>query len=328
VTLTIPEELAIRPATLDDFTGQDELKTGLATLVEAAIDRGELPDHTLFYGPPGLGKTTLARIMANELETPIKIVSGPSIGTPGDLADILIGLGRGVLFIDEIHRMSMAVEEVLYSAMEDFTLDLALGKDTENEKARVVNIALSTFTLVGATTRLGDLSNPLRDRFGATYRLDYYHADQLAAIGKRTALVLKAELTNEAAFTLAGRARGTPRIMNRLVRRARDVAQLAGDPELPAITDADAEKTCRQLGIDDLGLDDMDRRLLFALADLYNGGPVGLKTLGALISEPPTTVETAIEPHLMRLELLKRTERGRMLAPKGWDYVLKARAGK
>ena len=322
MTLTIPEEQAIRPASLDDFAGQDELRSGLSTLISAAQARQEMPDHALFYGPPGLGKTTLARIMANELGVPIRVVSAPSIGKPGDLADILVNLGRGVLFIDEIHRLSMTIEEVLYSAMEDYALDLLLGKEDDKD-SRIVNIKLLPFTLVGATTRLGDLSNPLRDRFGATYRLDYYDQMQLMMIGTRTANVLGTRLEWDAAEWLARRARGTPRIMNRLVRRARDVAQTRNGAEGIWVDDASA--TCRQLGIDDLGLDEMDRRLLFALADLYNGGPVGLKTLGALISEPPSTVEDAIEPHLMRLELLKRTERGRMLAPKGWEYVLAAR---
>ena len=329
MTLTVAEELSIRPASLDDFTGQDELKNGLTTLIEAAKSRHELPDHVLFYGPPGLGKTTLARIVAAELGVDIRIVSGPSLGSAADLAEILTNLGRGVLFIDEVHRMSMKVEEVLYSAMEDGTIDIALGKeknaDGDDVPARIVNIKLAPFTLVGATTRLGDLSAPLRDRFGAIHRLDYYDPFQLMTIGTRTANVLGTRLEWDAAEWLAHRARGTPRIMNRLVRRARDVAQTRNGAEGIWVDDASA--TCRQLGIDDVGLDEMDRRLLFALADLYNGGPVGLKTLGALISEPPSTVEDAIEPHLMRLELLKRTERGRMLAPKGWEYVLKARGG-
>ncbi len=320
MTLDVAQELAIRPASLSDFTGQGELVDGLRTLIEAAKARNELPDHALFYGPPGLGKTTLARIVANELELPIKVISAPSIGKAIDLASILTQLGRGVLFIDEIHRLSPIVEEVLYSAMEDFALDILLGKDDDKD-ARVANIELLPFTLVGATTRLGDLNSPLRDRFGATYRLDYYDKSQLAAIGQRTARVLGVSLTDTGAWALARRARGTPRIMNRLVRRARDVVQW----NLGEIDEKAAIQTCAQMGIDELGLDDMDRRLLFALADLYNGGPVGLKTLGALISEPPATVEDAIEPHLMRLELLKRTERGRMLAPKGWEYVLAVR---
>jgi Holliday junction DNA helicase RuvB len=324
MTLDVAQELAIRPETLDDFAGQNELVSGLRTLIEAAKARRELPDHALFYGPPGLGKTTLARIVARELDVPIRVVSAPSITQPGDLADILANLGRGVLFLDEIHRLSMKVEEVLYSAMEDSALDLAVGRG-KDEDAHIVNIKLDPFTLVGATTRLGDVTAPLRDRFGALFRLDYYDDMQLMQIGTRTANILGLRLEWDAAEWLARRARGTPRIMNRLVRRARDVAETRKGQ--PGIWVDDASATCRLLGIDNLGLDAMDRRLLFALADLYNGGPVGLRTLGALISEPATTVEDAIEPHLMRLELLKRTERGRMLAPKGWEYVLKARGG-
>lgn len=310
-------DIDIRPESLDDFTGQPELKNGLRILLNAAKARREMPDHTLFYGPPGLGKTTLARIVAAEMGAKIATVAGPSIDTPGDLAAILTKLDGGILFIDEVHRMPMAIEETLYSAMEDFRLDLTMGS---GEEARIISLPLARFTLVGATTRLGDLSNPLRDRFGASFRLDYYDDEQLAAIAIRTARVLGMGMTPEAALAIAKRSRGTPRVANRLVRRARDYAQVNG---LRVISEGTAWETARIMGVDELGLDEMDRRLLRTLANVYNGGPVGVKTLGTMISEPESTVTDAIEPHLLRIELLKRTERGRMLTPAGWDYVTK-----
>jgi Holliday junction DNA helicase RuvB len=308
------EERTVRPTTLDDFTGQPELKHGLTLLLKAAKERDELPDHTLFYGPPGLGKTTLSEIMAADLGASIKKTSGPSLQRAGDVAAILTSMEGGVLFIDEIHRMPMAAEEVLYSAMEDFRIDILISEGGR----KAISLPLQPFTLVGATTRLGDLSNPLRDRFGATFRLDYYDAQQLMAIGTRTADIMGFELNPNGALQLAMRSRGTPRVMNRLVRRSRDTAQVAGQKVIDEDT---ALSTTKSLGIDEFGLDEMDRRLLTTMARVYKGGPVGLKTLGAIISEPVSTVQDAIEPHLMRMELLMRTERGRMLTEKGFKYV-------
>lgn len=310
-------EESLRPSLLSEFEGQPDIRESLTILLQAAKGRGEAVDHCLFYGPPGLGKTTLARIVAEEMGSKMHAVTGPALEKPADLVTILAGCHAGdVLFIDEIHRMPMVVEEVLYPAMEDFHLDVVLGQGPE---ARTVTLPLEPFTLTGATTRLGDLSNPLRDRFGATFRLDYYGVETLASIAHRTARLLGTPIHADAAELLAVRGRGTPRIVNRLVRRARDYAQVKVGRE--DITIEAVEGALSLLKIDRLGLDMMDRRLLRSIADLYNGGPVGLKTMSALISEPVNTVSDAIEPFLMRQGLIKRTQRGRELTEHGWAHV-------
>jgi len=309
-------DTALRPQLLSEFVGQAQARKNLSIFIEAARKRNEALDHVLFVGPPGLGKTTLAQIVARELGVGFRATSGPVIAKAGDLAALLTNLEeRDVLFIDEIHRLSPAVEEVLYPAMEDFQLDLIIG---EGPAARSVKIELAKFTLVGATTRAGLLTNPLRDRFGIPVRLNFYTEEELEKIVTRGARVLNIGMTPDGANEIARRARGTPRIAGRLLRRVRDFAQAAGDAEVDAKV-ADAALT--RMEVDHLGLDAMDRRYLMMIADIYRGGPVGVETLAAGLSEPRDTIEEVIEPYLIQLGLIARTARGRCLNARGWKHL-------
>jgi Holliday junction DNA helicase RuvB len=307
---------ALRPQTLDDFIGQKEARANLKVFIESARRRGEAMDHTLFHGPPGLGKTTLAQIMARELGVNFRMTSGPVLARAGDLAAILTNLdARDVLFIDEIHRLNPAVEEVLYPALEDFELDLVIG---EGPAARTVRIELQPFTLVGATTRMGLLTTPLRDRFGIPTRLQFYTVDELHEIVTRNARLLGAPADPDGAREIARRARGTPRIAGRLLRRVVDFAVVEGDG---SITRALADNALTRLGVDHLGLDGADRRYLRLIAENYAGGPVGIETLSAALSESRDSLEEVIEPFLLQQGLIQRTPRGRMLAHKAWTHM-------
>ena len=307
---------ALRPQALTDFVGQAEARANLRVFIESARMRGEAMDHTLFHGPPGLGKTTLAQIMARELGVNFKMTSGPVLARAGDLAAILTNLeARDVLFIDEIHRMNPAVEEVLYPAMEDFELDLMIG---EGPAARTVRIELQPFTLVGATTRLGLLTTPLRDRFGIPTRLLFYTIEELDLIVQRGARLMGMAADLDGTREIARRARGTPRIAGRLLRRVADFALVEGDGRL---TRAIADNALTRLGVDDLGLDGAGRRYLGLIAENYGGGPVGVETLSAALSESRDAIEEVIEPYLLQQGLIARTPRGRMLAAKGWRHL-------
>ena len=307
---------ALRPQSLDEFIGQREARANLKVFIQSARMRGEAMDHTLFYGPPGLGKTTLAQIMARELGVGFRMTSGPVLAKAGDLAAILTNLEkRDVLFIDEIHRLNPAVEEVLYPALEDFQLDLVIG---EGPAARTVRIELQPFTLVGATTRLGLLTTPLRDRFGIPTRLQFYTEDELCLIVARGARLLGVPAEDAGVREVARRARGTPRIAGRLLRRVVDFALVEGDGRL---TQALADNALTRLGVDHLGLDGADRRYLTLLAENYGGGPVGVETIAAALSESRDAIEEVIEPFLLQQGLIARTPRGRMLAAKAWSHL-------
>ena len=310
------KEDSIRPLTLSEYIGQSEVKDNIKVYIEAAKMRGESLDHVLLYGPPGLGKTTLANIIANELGVNIKTASGPAIEKSGDLAAILSTLEPGdVLFIDEIHRMPSYIEEILYPAMEDFVLDIMVGGEGNS---RSIRINLPPFTLVGATTRAGDLTSPLRDRFGIIAKLQYYTIDELVEIVKRTSRVLECEITDEAALELASRSRGTPRIANRFFKRVRDFALVEGN----GIIDIDiTKKALDRLKVDEKGLDRTDHELLLAIIKKFNGGPVGIESVASAIGEEVTTIEDVYEPYLLQQGFLKRTPRGRVATPLAYEHL-------
>lgn len=310
------DELSIRPQSLDEYIGKSEVKENINIFIKSALIRKKPLDHVLLYGPPGLGKTTLAYIIANEMGSNIKTASGPSIEKSGDLAAILSTLEEGdVLFIDEIHRIPRFIEEILYPAMEDYCLDIVIGGDGSS---RNVRINLPSFTLIGATTRAGDLSSPLRDRFGIISKLNYYTEDELFQIVKRTSRVLGTDITDDAAYELARRSRGTPRVCNRLFRRVRDFALVDGRD----IIDVDIMKSAlNRLKVDSVGLDDTDYNLLIAIIERFNGGPVGLDALAASIGEESSTIEDVYEPFLLQTGFLKRTARGRMVTDLAYQHL-------
>ncbi|MGN0547206.1 MAG: Holliday junction branch migration DNA helicase RuvB [Acutalibacteraceae bacterium] len=309
-------ELSLRPKTIGEYIGQDKVKENLSVYIEAARQRGEPLDHVLLYGPPGLGKTTLAGIIANEMGVNFRVTSGPAIEKPGDLAALLTNLNDGdVLFIDEIHRLSRAVEEVLYPAMEDNVLDIIIGK---GPSARSIRLDLHRFTLVGATTRAGQLSAPLRDRFGVILRLELYTPAQLAEIVNRSAGILGIDIEQDGAMEIASRSRGTPRIANRLLKRSRDFAQVMADG---AINKKTSSLALDRMEIDELGLDSIDRLILKTMIRNYNGGPVGLETIAAAIGEEAVTIEDVYEPYLMQIGFLSRTPRGRTVTPAGYAHL-------
>lgn len=310
------EEVSLRPKTLKDFVGQPVLKEHLSIFLEAAKKRGEPIEHVLLYGNPGLGKTTLAHIIANECAAQIKITSGPALERVGDLAAILSNLQKGdILFIDEIHRLPKTIEEVLYPAMEDYALDLVVGK---GPTARTLRLNLERFTVIGATTRLSLLSSPLRDRFGATHHLDFYADEDIAQIIRRNAATLQVEMESDACALLASRARKTPRIANRLLRRVRDFAQVRAQGTITSVV---AQEALEILHVDPLGLDEVDRRLLRAIIEKFHGGPVGLNTLAASTQEEIETIEEVYEPFLLQLGLLERTPRGRLATRRAYEHL-------
>lgn len=312
----IEAEIGLRPRSLDEFVGQDALKERLSILIEAAGTRGESVDHLLFSGPPGLGKTSLAAIVANEMGAAFRSTSGPALERPGDLAAVITNLEHGdVLFIDEIHRLPRQVEEVMYPAMEDGQLDIVVGK---GPAARSIKIDLPAFTLVGATTRVGRVAPPLRDRFGYVARLDYYGATDLASIVARSAVLLGTSTTTEGCAAIARRSRGTPRIANRLLRRVRDYASVRADGEVDAAT---ADTALEVFEVDEAGLDKVDRAILYAIIDKFGGGPVGLSTLSIAVGEDPETVEDAYEPFLILEGMIQRTPRGRIATARAFDHL-------
>ena len=309
-------ELSLRPKRLEEYIGQDKVKQNLKILIEAAKARGEAIDHVLLYGPPGLGKTTLGNIIANEMRVAIKTTSGPAIERPGDLAAILTNLHAGdILFIDEVHRLGRQVEEVLYSAMEDFALDIVIGK---GPSARSIRLKMPRFTLIGATTRYAMMSAPLRDRFGAVYRLDFYDRKAMETIVHRSAGILGVAIEPEGVAAIARRARGTPRVANRLLKRVRDYAQVRADG---TITAAVANEALSMMEVDELGLDEIDRKVLQAIIEKFGGGPVGLETIAASISEEADTIMDVYEPYLLQLGFLDRTPRGRVATKRAYEHL-------
>ncbi|MBE6106404.1 Holliday junction branch migration DNA helicase RuvB [Anaerovibrio lipolyticus] len=309
-------QYSLRPRRLREYIGQDKAKDNLDIFIKAALNRQEALDHVLLYGPPGLGKTTLAGIIANEMGVNFRITSGPAINHSGDLAALLTNLNeRDVLFIDEIHRLSRNVEEVLYSAMEDFALDIVIGK---GPSARSIRLDIAPFTLIGATTRAGALAAPLRDRFGVISRLEYYKPEDLVLIIKRAAEILDIGIEDKGALEIARRSRGTPRIANRLLKRVRDFAQVTGDG---VITDQIADEALMRLEVDKMGLDHTDRRMLDSMIKKFGGGPVGIDTLAAAISEENDTIEDVYEPYLLQLGFINRTPRGRMVTRAGYEHM-------
>ena len=316
-------EAGLRPRRLDDYIGQDRVRENLHVSIAAARQRGEALDHVLLYGPPGLGKTTLATVIANELGVAIRSTAGPVIERPGDLAGLLSNLQeREVLFIDEIHRLAPAIEEILYPAMEDFELDIVIG---QGPGARSVKVPIERFTLVGATTRTGLLTSPLRSRFGIVHRLDFYTASDIEEIVKRSARILGVEVTDEAAAELGRRARGTPRIANRLLRRVRDYAQVKSDGR---VTRDIARKAMDLLEVDEHGFDEVDRRLLMTIIEKFGGGPVGLKSLAAALAEEPDALEDIHEPFLIQLGFLDRTKNGRVATPRAYEFFKRSMPGR
>ena len=309
-------EYSLRPKTLNEYIGQDKVKENMKIYIEAAKKRGEPLDHVLLYGPPGLGKTTLANIIATEMNSNIRITSGPAIEKPGDLAALLTNLAQNdVLFIDEIHRLNRSVEEILYPALEDYNLDIIIGK---GPSARSIRLELPKFTLVGATTRAGSLTTPLRDRFGIVNRLELYNEEQLKMIVTRSAEILSIKIDEEGAQEIARRSRGTPRIANRLLRRVRDYALVLGDGN---ITKSIADIALQKLEIDRMGLDNIDRKILECIIQNYSGGPVGIETLSSTIGEEVETIEDVYEPYLMQKGCIGRTPRGRVVLPKGYEHL-------
>lgn len=309
-------EVTLRPQRFDDYIGQERLKKNLKLAIEAAKKRGEPIDHVLLYGPPGLGKTTMATVIANEMTTNIRVTAGPAIERAGDLASILTNLQDGdVLFIDEIHRLSRAVEEVLYSAMEDFKLDIVIGK---GPAARSVRLDLPKFTVIGATTRTGSLAAPLRDRFGHLYRLEFYTPDEIGQIITRAASILESDIHPESAALLSTRARLTPRIANRLLKRVRDYADVNGDGIIDTVITKEA---LALLEIDEMGLDPADRQMLTSIIETYGNNPVGLNTIAALTGDEATTIEDFYEPYLIQIGFIERTPRGRRVTPKGYKHL-------